>query len=70
MSADLSQAHCATLLATTFVALPEHRRGLNGIYTLADGAWAAFSVFFSVGADITYRPLRARIVTADCHTVA
>jgi hypothetical protein len=47
MSADLSQAHCATLLATTFVALPEHRRGLNCIYTLADGAWAAFIVFFS-----------------------
>lgn len=46
MSADLTQAHCATLLAATFAALPEHRRGLNCVYALADAAWAAFTVFF------------------------
>ncbi len=46
MSADLSQAHRATLLATTFAALPEHRRGRNCVHTLADAAWAAFLVFF------------------------
>lgn len=47
MSADLSQAHCTKLLAATFAVLPEHRRGRNCVYTLADGAWAAFLVFFS-----------------------
>ena len=46
MSADLSQAQVTKLLAATFAALPEHRRGRNCIYTLADGAWAAFLVFF------------------------
>jgi len=47
MSADLSQAQLTKLLAATFAVLPEHRRGLNCIYSLADGAWAAFIVFFN-----------------------
>ena len=47
MSADLSQAQFTKLLAATFEALPEHRRGLNCVYALADGAWAAFIVVFN-----------------------
>ena len=47
MSADLSQAQVTQLLAATCAVLPEHRRGCNCIYTLANGAWAAFRVFFS-----------------------
>ena len=47
MSADLSHAKLTALLATTFAALPEHRRGKHCVYTLADAAWAAFTVFFT-----------------------
>jgi len=47
MSADLSQAQLTQLPAATFRGLPEQRRGQNCIYSLADGAWAAFIVFFN-----------------------
>jgi len=47
MSADLSHAQLTQLLAATFRGLPEHRRGQNCIYRLAEGAWAAFIVFFN-----------------------
>ena len=47
MSADLSHAQLTQLLAATFRGLPEQRRGQNCIYSLADGAWAAFIVFFN-----------------------
>ncbi len=47
MSANLSQAQLTKVLAATFGDLPEHRRGRNCVYRLADGAWAAFIVFFN-----------------------
>ena len=47
MSANLSQTQLTKVLATAFQALPEHRRGRNCVSGLADGAWAAFLVFFN-----------------------
>ncbi len=47
MSANLSQTQLNRILAATYQDLPEHRRGQNCVYRLADAAWAAFLVFFS-----------------------
>lgn len=60
MSTDLSHAKLTALLATTFAALPEHRRGQNCVYTLADAAWAAFTVFFTQARSFLARRRDAR----------
>jgi hypothetical protein len=60
MSADLSQAQLTKLLSATFRDLPEHRRGQNCVYRLADGAWAAFIVFFNQARSFLERRRDAR----------
>ena len=60
MSANLSQTQLTKVLATAFQALPEHRRGRNCVYGLADGAWAAFLVFFNQARSFLERRRAAR----------
>jgi hypothetical protein len=60
MSANLSQTQLTKVLATAFQALPEHRRGRNCVYGLADGAWAAFLVFFNQARSFLERRRDAR----------
>ena len=46
MPTPLSFAHLRTVLAASFVTLPDSRRGKNSQYAMSDAAAAAFSVFF------------------------
>jgi hypothetical protein len=60
MSANLSQTQLNKILAATYQALPEHRRGLNCVYRLTDAAWAAFLVFFNQARSFLERHRDAR----------
>lgn len=46
MGKRLSFGDLRGVLADAFGKLPDARRGANRQYTMADAAWAAFSVFF------------------------
>jgi len=68
MSANLSQTQLNKILAATYQALPEHRRGQNCVYRLADAAWAAFVVFFSQARSFLARRRDARRATGQANT--
>lgn len=67
MSANLSQSQLNQILAATFRDLPEHRRGRNCVYRLADGAWAAFVAFFSQARSFLERRRDARRATGQAN---
>ena len=67
MSANLSQTQLNKILAVTYQALPEHRRGQNCVYRLADAAWAAFLVFFNQARSFLERRRDARRPTGQAN---
>lgn len=70
MSANLSQTQLNKILAATFQDLPEHRRGQNCVYRLADAAWAAFLVFFSQARSFLERRRDARRPTGHANAAS